>query len=303
MNGPQASILIPTHDHYLTLPLAVELALNHSLIEIEVIIIGDGVTDLTRRVIRDLVASDTRVRFLDYPKGENHGEKYRDLAIKFSRSEFIFYLCDDDLFMPSHVENLLTLLKQNGLAQSKNGYFNQNGELHLYPGHLSLKGAIEWHLKEPRRNLVSLTGTAHKKQTYLSLSSSWNTTPVGEWPDHFMWKKFFKIKGFRASTHPEMTALQFPTSDGREQMNQIQRQEELEKWFQILNNHDTPSIIRYLVYRSTLKQLAEIKFQKFNLKWNRESPKIRYGISKISFRNLISLIAFRILARTIIKTL
>ena len=40
----RASILVPTHDKPETLPLAVDSALRQTVPEIEVIVIGDGVT-------------------------------------------------------------------------------------------------------------------------------------------------------------------------------------------------------------------------------------------------------------------
>ena len=40
-----ASVLIPTHDHWATLPLAVNSALGQTVEDVEVIIIGDGVTE------------------------------------------------------------------------------------------------------------------------------------------------------------------------------------------------------------------------------------------------------------------
>ena len=80
----------------------------------------------------DLCRSDPRVVFLDLPKGPNHGEIHRGRAISESRSDAIFYLCDDDLLLPKHVENLLALLSESDLVQSRNGYIDTTGRLVLF---------------------------------------------------------------------------------------------------------------------------------------------------------------------------
>lgn len=252
----RASILVPTHDHWATLPLAVGSALRQTVPDIEVVVIGDGVTARVREVAVDLAARDARVVFLDLPKGPFHGEIHRDTAILRARSDAVFYLCDDDLLLPRHVENLLGLLAEADFVQSRNGYVDRRGELVLYPTDLADPAAIGWHLAEPRRNSTSLTGTAHRRSTYLALPEGWTTTPAGEWPDHFMWKKFFRQPGFRGATHSEMTAIQLPTSTGREEVSQTERVRELEDWERRLCLPDAHGWLQGLVARSAEGQLA-----------------------------------------------
>lgn len=198
----RATVIVPTHDHALTLPLAVGSVLAQTVADLEVIVVGDGVPPDVRATAEQLCRVDGRVVFLDLAKGPHHGELHRDLAVRSAGSEAIFYLCDDDLLLPRHVENLLSLLADADLVQCRNGYVDTSGELHLYPTDLADPRAIAWHLREPRRNATSLTGTAHTRGAYLALPIGWATTPVGEWPDHYMWKKFFKMPGFRARPIP-----------------------------------------------------------------------------------------------------
>jgi len=258
MPKPRASVLIPTHNHHGTLPLAVRSVLNQTVRDFEILIIGDGATSPTEYQANLLVESDERVKYLNFPKGPGHGEIYRHSAIEQAASEYIFYLCDDDLFMPHHLENLLELLGEREFVQSRNGFFNLEGELQLYPTDLSKPEAISWHLKNPRRNFVSLTGTAHRRRTYFDLSEHWETTPEGEWPDHFMWKKFFRVEGIRAATHPEMTALQFSTSAGREEMTQDQRLLELRKWDDFLRRPDARETLHQIVSESLQDTIVEL---------------------------------------------
>ena len=99
----RASVLVPIHDKPTTLPLTVDTVLRQSVEDLEVLLIGDGITDDVRSVVEGMVAADPRVRLLDFPKGPHHGERYRHDAIEAAHSDAIFYLCDDDLLLPDHV--------------------------------------------------------------------------------------------------------------------------------------------------------------------------------------------------------
>ena len=63
----EATVLIPTHDHGPLLPCSARSVLAQTIEEIELFIIGDGVPDVTREVVSELMR-DARVRFFDNPK-------------------------------------------------------------------------------------------------------------------------------------------------------------------------------------------------------------------------------------------
>ena len=58
----------------------------------------------------ELTAADPRVRWFDNPKGPRHGELHRHAALQEARGEIVCYLCDDDLWLPDHVERMRALL-------------------------------------------------------------------------------------------------------------------------------------------------------------------------------------------------
>ena len=159
---------MPTHDHAATLDLAVRSALEQTVAEIEVVVIGDGVGDDTRAVVDGLRREDPRVRFLDFPKGPNHGEIHRGAAIEETSAEIVCYLCDDDLLLPEHVESMADLLADADLANSQNGCLGADGSWHPYLSDLASPQCRDWLLR-PDRNSVSLTGTAHTVAAYRRL--------------------------------------------------------------------------------------------------------------------------------------
>ena len=105
-----ATVLIPTHNHGPTLRYAAQSALAQNIRDLEVFIVGDGMTEETKRVAVEIQCSDARVRLFDHPKGPRHGEIYRDAALREARGRIVCYLSDDDLWLPLHVETMVALL-------------------------------------------------------------------------------------------------------------------------------------------------------------------------------------------------
>ena len=176
----RASVLIPAHNKPTTLPLTVDTVLRQSVEDLEVIVIGDGVTDAVRDVVAGLERSDERVRFLDFEKGPHHGERYRHDAVLAARSDAVFYLCDDDLLLPEHVADLLALLEDHTIVQSLNGFCRVDGTVEFFVGDLADPDSVALVLDESlQHNFVSITGTAHSKAFYERAGLHWDTTPAG----------------------------------------------------------------------------------------------------------------------------
>ncbi len=57
-----ATVVIPTHDHAQTLSFSVQSALDQTVEELEIFIVGDGVGEDTHDVMIQLGKADGRVR-------------------------------------------------------------------------------------------------------------------------------------------------------------------------------------------------------------------------------------------------
>lgn len=256
---PRASVLIPIHNKATTLPLTVDTVLRQSVSEVEVLLIGDGVTDDVRQVVGELTAADDRVRFLDFPKGPHHGERYRHDAILAAHSDAIFYLCDDDLLLPDHVADLLALLEEHTFVQSLNGLVTARGSVRFYAADLADPETVAFHLRDDIRfNSVSITGTAHSREFYEEVGDRWDTTPAGCWPDHHQFRKLMRHPSYRGATSPRMTALQFPTSsDGRDTWTAEQRLAELVPWHALVTAPGAQAEIDRRCHLGAIEQLGE----------------------------------------------
>jgi GalNAc5-diNAcBac-PP-undecaprenol beta-1,3-glucosyltransferase len=253
---PVAAILVPTHDHASTLDLAVRSALEQTVAEIEVVVIGDGVGDDTREVAAGLTREDPRVRFLDFPKGPRLGEVHRGAVVDETSAEIVCYLSDDDLLLPGHVESMAELLADADLAHSQNGRIDVDGSWRPYLADLSAPRFREWELR-PGRNAVSLTGTAHTVAAYRRLPHGWRTTPPGCWTDHYMWQQFLAEPWVKAVTAPRVTVVQFPSHEsGRAERSGAERRAELEEWRARLSTEEGRTRFEEATLRHTLAEAA-----------------------------------------------
>ena len=128
---PRATVLIPTHDHGATLLYSTRSALAQTVREIEVFIVGDGMSPDTTLAADELEHADTRVRVFRYPKGPRHGEIHRHSALAEASGAIVCYLSDDDLWLPNHVEVMEELLRVADFAHTLGIRVQPDGRLRV----------------------------------------------------------------------------------------------------------------------------------------------------------------------------
>jgi len=223
-----ATVIVPTHDHGQTLRLALASALEQTVADIEVVVVGDGVPDITREIVDDAMRRDDRVQFVDHPKGPRNGEAYRDAVLERAGGEIVCYLSDDDLWFPEHVETMSGLLADADFAGAVAVHFTADGELLSWPFDLALRPFRD-RMLAGTANFVPLSCGAHTLAAYRRLPQGWSTTPDGLTTDLFMWQKLLRLPGARARSATRPTVLHFPSSH-RRGWTTAARVEELERW-------------------------------------------------------------------------
>jgi hypothetical protein len=204
-------VVVPTHDHASTLGLAVRSALEQTVDDLDVVIVGDGVGGDTRDVAADLVRLDSRVHFLDRPPSSSRGEAARHEVLTSSRASMVTYLGDDDLLWPDHVAEMGVLIEGHDFAHPLPVIVDPDGRLRALPGDLADPVSLAWHLR-PGNNTVSLTGATHTMDLYRRVPGGWQAPPAGRWSDHFMWEQFFRLPGVRLATGARATTIKAPAS-------------------------------------------------------------------------------------------
>ena len=230
------TVIIPTHSHDETLSLSVRSVLEQTVSDLQIVIIGDGVTSEVRAEAEQLCTRDARVMFHDHPKTPRRGELLRDVVIRDSTSHFIAYNCDDDLWFPHHLETLIGLIEDHHFAHPFPILIGANGIPFFMPSDLTRPESVQWHLSETPRNTISLSGVMHTRESYLRLPHGWRETPQGRWTDHYMWQQFFEQSWFSGVTSPYATTLKL-MAQGRDDFAPGERRADIEQWW---NRMHTP---------------------------------------------------------------
>jgi Glycosyl transferase family 2 len=220
-------VIVPTHEHGETLRLSVGSVLAQGFEDLEVAVIGDGADAPTRAAALELERSDPRVRFLDLPKGERHGEAHRHALLAEAGCPLVLYQSDDDLWLPSHAESMRELLAASDFAHSLPVRVDPDGSLGVWPVDLSRSEYRE--LLLAGENRVPLGCAGHTLAAYRRLPRGWNPAPSGRPTDLHMWQQWLSAGGMRFASSLEPSTLHFPSPD-RRGWTPAQRVAELERF-------------------------------------------------------------------------
>jgi glycosyltransferase involved in cell wall biosynthesis len=107
MGQPAVSVIIPTHNRAGLLPRAVRSVLDQSHPAEEIIVVDDGSTDHTERLLRSEFPSVT------YMRQENQGvAAARNQGIREARGEWLAFLDSDDEWLPRKLERQVEALRE-----------------------------------------------------------------------------------------------------------------------------------------------------------------------------------------------
>ena len=203
----RATVLVPTHDHGPTLVYSVGSALAQTVEEIEVFIVGDGVSDSGRDVIADLCHRDRRIRFFDNPKGPRRGELHRHAALSEAHGRIVCYLADDNLWLPHHVETMEEILRDAEFGSALCASMQPDGTFSSFLGDVAVPVLRDRMLAG--WNFVPLSCGVHSLAAYRQLPFGWRTTPESVPTDLYMWQQFLEQPTVRCRSAGEVTVLHF----------------------------------------------------------------------------------------------
>jgi glycosyltransferase involved in cell wall biosynthesis len=224
----EATVLIPTFNHCETLRYSTASVQAQTLQDFEILIVGDGAPEATRDLVADLARSDPRIQYFGFPKGERHGELYRHAVLEKARGRCVCYLCDDDLWLPSHLEHLTALLRWSDLANSAELRIDPSGEATLTT--FDVRNPIDRGLLERDAAGIGLASGGHTLDAYRRLPHGWRTTPAAIHTDTYMWQQFLAQPWCRAQSAARPTVLRFAAQFWDNLETRDRRLEILEMW-------------------------------------------------------------------------
>jgi glycosyltransferase involved in cell wall biosynthesis len=104
------SVLIPTYNRAYCLARAINSALGQTYPRVEVLVVDDGSTDNTRKLVESAYGRDDRVRYLYQPNAgvsaaRNHG-------LRAARGDYVAFLDSDDVWLPWKLQAQVACLKR-----------------------------------------------------------------------------------------------------------------------------------------------------------------------------------------------
>jgi glycosyltransferase involved in cell wall biosynthesis len=108
--NPKVSVVIPTYNRATTVPRAIESVLAQTVTDLEVIVVDDGSSDDTGKVLGQRFGD--RIRY--YPQVNQGASVARNRGVEQARGEWIAFLDSDDLWEKEKLEWQFKALEQFG---------------------------------------------------------------------------------------------------------------------------------------------------------------------------------------------
>ena len=120
------SIIIPIYNVERYLRKCIESAINQTYTNIEIIAINDGSTDKSLDIVEGYAKKDERIKVISI---ENKGvSAVRNLGIRESNGEYIFFLDSDDYIEKDLIQKLANYMEEDyDLIKYKTIYVDENG--------------------------------------------------------------------------------------------------------------------------------------------------------------------------------
>ena len=178
------SVIIPTYNRETFLPKAIDSVLSQDYNNYEIIVIDDGSTDNTVKLMNDYLAKDKRIKFLI--NDENKGVSYsRNRGINEAKGEFVTFLDSDDIFLEGFFNEMNKAIHDNPDAvffTTWGKMFNGTKEI----GNFETSSFLEYLYL----NTTTTSGTTIKKSFLLNnnlkFDESWRTAE-----DYKLWTDIF----------------------------------------------------------------------------------------------------------------
>ncbi len=113
-NQPHVSIIIPTYNRAVYLPETLDSVSLQTFRQWECIIVDDGSTDETKKIVENYTKADARFRYYERPAGKLKGANAcRNFGLSKSSGKFVVFLDSDDLILPDKLQTQIQALESD----------------------------------------------------------------------------------------------------------------------------------------------------------------------------------------------
>jgi len=196
MDKPLVSVIMPAYNAELYIGEAIESVVNQTFRNWELIIINDGSTDATEKIILDFERKDKRIKYLFQENGKQG--KARNLGITHSIGTYIAFLDADDLWVENKLAiqvNYLIANKEIDLIFSQ-GYSLNQGNLINFD--VIVKPV--WNINDLplfiQKNQIPILSVVVKKTCLIDVDNFSEDLNIQNVEDYYLWLKLL-IKQFK----------------------------------------------------------------------------------------------------------
>lgn len=212
--SPQVSVIIPTYNRGHYIEESIRSVLTQSYADIEVIVVDDGSTDDTEKIIDAIV--DSR---LHYIRQENRGRSNaRNHALSIAVGKYITFLDSDDVYLPNKIELQVAYLEGHpgvGMVYTSAYCINDAGDMMAHKYEATVSG----HIYEQIAFFIPVTITLPTVMTFREVMNHVGgfDENMHRFEDTDMWRRISKT--YRIDAMPEYTC-KLRTHDDNSLLNQ-----------------------------------------------------------------------------------
>ena len=159
--SPRFSVLLPTHNRADLLGYAIRSVLWQTEGDFELLVVGDGCTDDSAKVVAGF--GDARIRWFDLPKAPHYGYANRNVALRQAAGEYIAFMAHDDLVLPDHLALLADTIERSAAewVYSRPLWVSADGVVVPFAG--NLRNADELDVFLTTRNHIPASCVLHRR--------------------------------------------------------------------------------------------------------------------------------------------
>ena len=126
---PRVTVVMATYNWSTVLPYSIGSVLEQTFTDFELLVLGDGCTDDSERVVSEI--QDPRVRWVGLQRF-GHQSGPNNEGLRLARGQYIAYLGHDDLWMRHHLATLVSALDAGAdIAHSAAAMVRTDGSFYL----------------------------------------------------------------------------------------------------------------------------------------------------------------------------
>ncbi len=205
---PLISVVLPVYNGEKTIKETIKSVLNQTFLDFELIIINDGSTDSTLKIVSGL--QDHRIKVFSYPNAGPNPTRNR--GIYQACGEYIAFIDADDLWTPDKLESQFRALQENSqasIAYSWTDYIDESGQFLHQGSYMTVNGDVYAKLL-----LIDFIASGSnpliRRQALTEVGGFDESLTHGE--DWDMWLRLAKHHHFVAVSFPQVLYRKSPNS-------------------------------------------------------------------------------------------